>query len=722
MAMTSVELRAAAAAAALGLAASAAAQQTPAASGRQVSGVVVTARKPKIETLTDRTVYDVKSDLQSTSGTAVAVLQNVPSVEVDADGNVTLRGDSNVTILIDGKPSAQFAGSNAGLGLQELPAGDIERIEVLTNPPARFKTEGSAGVINIITKKRQRTGLSGQVQANYGDDGRFLASGNISYVAGKWTLTGGLYLRKDFRRRIVTDARTAVNPSTGVLETSRETLNEGLRRLYGQAKAGIEYRLAPKTTIGGSISHQEVQGPRDFFQTEEASLPDGTPVSSSNRVSVGKEWDKNVGEDVHLEQRLWRPDETLTLTFKRTATNEREHYGDYDTYLLPIAPPDLKHLNLTENIATDEASAEYDLPMSHGRELRLGYDFEADWYEFHDYGDTVSPLGSPPVPNPLVTFDFRYRQQIHAGYAEYDTNWRKWTLQSGVRAEETSFTTNLDVGGLASSRSYFRAYPSVHIERALPPYTTLVVSVARRMNRPDPGALNPFVDYQDIYNLRSGNPNLLPEDVWSYEAGARWSRKAWSAGATAYYRFSRDAVTDIIEPISGDAVLDTKTNLPKSKSGGVELTASGKPLRRLTFNLSGNLFHNQIDTTGLGLPGLRSTTGFNAKASLEWKPDGADTLQATFSRSDRRLTPQGYVAALQLVNFGYRRQITPSLAIVATLTDALKGQKFRRFVATPTLDDAYQRYQVGQVAWAGVVWTFGLTPKKKTPEIEYDQP
>jgi outer membrane receptor for ferrienterochelin and colicin len=693
-----------------------------AAPASQVQGVVVIARKPKVETLIDRTVYDVKTDLQSKTGTAVDVLQNVPSVEVDADGNVSLRGDPNVTILIDGKPSAQFAGGNAGLGLQELPASDIERIEVMTNPPAQYKAEGSAGVINIITRKSRPPGVAGVLQANYGDDGRYNASGNMTYASGPLTLTAGLSLRKDFRRRIITDARSAIDPASGQLEASRETLNEGLRRTYGQAKAGMDYALTPRTTVGASIRHQEAEGPRDFLQTDASATAAGVPLSASERVSQGYEWDKNAGEEAHLEQKLGRADETLTLSFKRTVTNERERYRLDDTHILPVSPPDEQHLHLTENLAVDEVSVEYARPMSHGRDLRLGYDFEDDRYQFHDFGDTVDPSTGGLIPNPLVTFDFRFHQQIHTGYGEVETPIGRGSAQAGLRLEQTRYTADLGLGAAASAKSYFRAYPSLHVEWPLTASAKLVFSAARRINRPDPGALNPFIDYQDIYNLRAGNADLLPEDVWSYEAGWQYDRKGVSASATGYYRFSRDAVTDIVRPVSGNVVLDTKTNLPKSRSGGLELTAAAPIIRGLTVNFSGNLFYNQIDATALGLPGLRSTVGFNAKASLEWRPTLADTFQATFSRSDRRLTPQGYIGAINLVNFGYRRQVTPGLAIIVTLSDAFNGQRSRRFVLSPVLDDAYQRYQVGQVAYVGFVYSFGGTKKGKPADIQFDQP
>ncbi len=146
--------------------------------------VVVTAQAPATQTLIDRKVYSISKDLQSNFGTAADVLNNIPSVTVDTDGNVNLRNDSNVTILIDGKPSTQFSGSTGGLSLQELSASDIDRIEIMTSPPASVKASGSAGVINIITKKHRQAGFSGDIRASAGEEGRFIAGADVAYNNG----------------------------------------------------------------------------------------------------------------------------------------------------------------------------------------------------------------------------------------------------------------------------------------------------------------------------------------------------------------------------------------------------------------------------------------------------------------------------------------------------------------------------------------------------------
>ena len=190
---------------------------------------------------------------------------------------------------------------------------------------------------------------------------------------------------------------------------------------------------------------------------------------------------------------------------------------------------------------------------------------------------------------------------------------------------------------------------------------------------------------------------------------------------TGYFRRNRNAVTDVTKVVSAEVVLITKANLPKDTSEGLEFTANGRVISALSYAVSGNLFHDQIDATALGTPGLKFTTGINLKASLDLHPTASDTAQISFSRSDRRLTPQGDVSAINLVNVGYKHQFRPDLSGIVTVSDIFNGQAFRRFADTTTLTDAYQREEVGRIAYIGIIYTFGAPKKNKPAGFEYDQ-
>jgi len=190
---------------------------------------------------------------------------------------------------------------------------------------------------------------------------------------------------------------------------------------------------------------------------------------------------------------------------------------------------------------------------------------------------------------------------------------------------------------------------------------------------------------------------------------------------TGYYRLNQDSVTDVTEYIGNGLSLTTKTNLPKNDSAGVELSANGHIVPTLSYGISSNLFYSQIDATALGIAGLQSTVGLNAKVKLDYRPTADDSAQITATRTDKRLTPQGYVSAINIVNFGYKRQLLSDLTAVITLSDAFDGQRYRRFAATPSFTEEYRRTVLGRVLYIGAVYSFGSTKKDKPSNFEYDQ-
>jgi outer membrane receptor protein involved in Fe transport len=709
-------------AALVALACAARAQAQPAApTPPAVSGVTVTAQRPVAQTLLDRKVYGVANDLQSTTGSAADVLNNVPSVAVDADGNISLRGDSNVTVLIDGKPSAQFSGASRGTSLLNLPASDIARVEVLTTPPAQYKAEGSAGVINIITKKTRKAGFSGSGQLSLGDKRRYVFGLDGAYNSGPLRLSGGIGLRQDFKRRFTDTDRVQIDPASGAPVASAEGINEQFLRRTPLVKASADYDLDSRRTVGATFNHRETTGHRYFDQQDESGPPGAASTSVSDRHSDGFEWNVSDDKGLSFQQKLGRPGETLDVGVQRSAYRERERYAYANTYPLPPADPTHDDLHLSLDLVKTEVSVDYDLPLAHEREWKLGYDLGDDHNAFDNMGHAIDPATGAPIVEPGVTSDFRYHQQINAAYLQYERPLGPWRLQTGVRLESSHVSFFEITGQVPGGWNGFAAYPSLHLERDLGDADKLMLGIARRVTRPDPEALNPFTDYQDTHNLRAGNPNLKPQDTWTYELGWQRSAHGRSFGLTGYYRFDRNAVTDVLEPVAADVVLATKENLPKSRSAGLEFNANGKLPAGFAYNLSGEAFWAQIDAQALGAAGLASTTGVNLKASLDWRPTSHDTAQISFSRTDRRLTPQGYVNAIDLVNLGYRRQLRSDLALVITVSDALNGQRLTRTVNSPALAETYVRHQVGRIAYAGLLYTFGAVKKDKAAAFDYDR-
>ena len=698
-----------------------AADAPPPAGTAPTQSVIVTAEKLVVETLIDRKVYSVTADVQNTFGTVSDVLSVIPSVDVDPDGVVSLRGDTNVLILIDGRPAAQFSGAAAGDNLQSMPAGEIERIEVITTPPAQFKADGAAGVINIITRRRRPEGLSGLVQGSLGSGGRSVVGANGSYSSGPLTASVTAGYRQDYRRRLIVSAVLAPDPLTAQLIDSKSSISERVRRAVPTLGLSAEYALNERESASASVSWFKRGGLRTYTQLNDSIDPSGVLTGSSRRRSTGHDPEVDYDQKLGFSRKLGRPGEELDLSLHRTTAHQREHYDYTNDSFIPPGATFYNNLGFHEGHVTTEFGADYSLPFSKTRALKLGYAFEQDDYQYAAAGYNVDPVTETQTIDTNITNDFRFRQQINSGYASYQTGLGAWHWLGGLRAELTRTDARQLTDNVSNGRSYLRIYPSLHVDRSLSDESTLSFGASRRVTRPDPGSLNPYVDYEYTPNLRAGNPDLRPQYTQSYEAGYGFESRGLSYGLTAYYRRNRDSVTDVTEYLANGLSLTTKTNLPKNDSAGLEFNANGHVVPQLALSLSGNLFYSQIDATALGVPGLRSTSGVNAKIKLDYHPTLANAAQVTVTRTDKRLTPQGYVSAINIANLGYKIQVQANLSAVMTVSDVFNGQRFRRFAATPAFTQEYRRTVWGRILYAGLLYNFGSSKKDKQPTFEYDQ-
>jgi outer membrane receptor protein involved in Fe transport len=631
-----------------------------------------------------------------------------------------LRGDTNVLILIDGKPSTQFSGSAAGDNLQSFPAADIERIEVLTTPPAQFKADGAAGVINIITRKKHQQGSSGSAQASLGSGGRYVSGANGSYNSGPLAASLSLGYRQDYRQRLIESMVTAKDPATGASSDSQSSINERVRRETPTVGSSVAYELNERQSLSGSVNWTDRGGLRTYTELNDSAGSSGALTGSSQRLSSGHDPEIDLDEKLGFSQKL-APGETLDFSLHRSTSHQHEHYDYTNDTFIPPAPTFYNNLDFHEDREITEFGADYALARSATRAVKAGYAFELDHYGFSNVGNNVDPVTGLQIIDPTLTNNFKFRQQINAAYASYQTSRGAWNWLGGLRAELTRTDARQLTDNISTPASYFRVYPSLHAERILTERSTLSFSGSYRVTRPEPGSLDAYVDHEYTPNLLAGNPNLKPQFTQSYELAYAFEGQGFSCSTTGYYRLNRNSVTGVTEYLGNGFTLTTTTNLPRNDSAGLEFTVNGRLFPKLTYNVSGNMFYNQIDATALGSTGLQSTTGLNAKVKLDFRPTVDDTAQLTVTRTDKRLTPQGYIAAINLVNLGYKRQLKTDLSAVATLSDIFDGQRFRRFATTPSFTQEYQRTVRGRILYLGLVYSFGTGNKEKQPSFEYDQ-
>jgi outer membrane receptor for ferrienterochelin and colicin len=683
--------------------------------------IVVKSEPLSVKTLIDRKVYSVTSDIQSSFGALSDILVNIPSVSVDADGNVSLRGDTNVLILVDGKPSAQFSGASAAENLQSFPAKDIERIEILTTPPPEFQAQGTAGIINVITRKRTAVGLTGSVQGSFGNGGRTVDGGNASYQSGPLTLTATAAYRHDFRDLVYQSDVIAPSPITGEVLDSKSSITEVLRRSVPTASLSATYEPNDRQSFTASATWHQRSSDRYFAQSEEASTAFDTLVSSSQANKARHDVATENDDSFRFTQKLSRPGEMLELAVSRWTQQFHEHYDYTDDPLFPPSEAVADDVSINQKYESTDIQADYTLPLSKTSILKMGCYFDQDDFHFGSLGNDVEMATGEQFPDPGNADDFKYRLQIYALYASYQATRGSWAWQSGLRAELTRNDTKLLNEDAAFTGSYLKIFPNLHVDYVLSDKSTLSLGASSRVTRPDADNLNPYIDREFTPNLHTGNPSLAPGYTQSYELGYVFEASKLTYSLTVYDRRNQDSRTSVSQYLGDGLTLSTPVNLPNNDASGLEMTANGSVGAKLTYSVSGDLVHSQIDANGLGIPGLRSTTGFNAKARLDYRLTIADSGELAATRTDRILTPQGYVGAINIVNVGYKHQFLSNLTAVATVSDMFNGQRYRQYWSSPGFTEYYLRETRGRIAYLGLVYSFGVKKDKK-PKFDFEKP
>lgn len=668
--------------------------------------ITVTGHRDTVQTSIDRRSYDVTRDLLATSGSIADALRNVPSVDVDLQGNVSLRGDPNVTIMIDGKPSGTFRGPGGAQALQALPASQIERIEVITNPSAAFAADGSAGIINLVTKRTRTNGLSGSVNARRGTRGRGTIGGSSSWKSGKLTLSADASLRRDPQYSKTIDQRSSLDPVSGDrISAHDEVVGNGAIQLWN-TRAGADYDVDSRTRLSAEIRYNSF----DYFfdNAEQRIISD--PLAGADRIidRAGRFGSTRHDSQGSATLRRSLPGNGHELTVN--VTRERIDATRTQDYLYAYPAPPLPG-SFASTLADDadtrtELKADYSRPMPGKAKLQLGYDLQID-DDLHRNSGSTGPTQALAAPDPAQNDLFGFEQTINAFYLTYERPIGKWTILPGLRLEEVNLDLRQHLTGSNFESDTFSAYPSLHIGYAPNADQQISLSYSRRVQRPTAQDLDPFRVSEDPFNLKMGNPALKPQITDSFEAGYQYKSGGTYYLATLYYRHSSKGITDVTTSLGSDVLLTTKENLSSSRNLGLELVATGHITSRLTYNISGNAYWTAIDSLVPGFVARRSALTASGKGNLTWQPAKRDLLQLNASRTGRKLLPQGYQEPMLLVNIGYRHKLTEKLGVLVTAQDALATYKARTVINTIALQDRSIDSGHTQAAFIGLIYAFG---------------
>ncbi|HLP18485.1 MAG TPA: TonB-dependent receptor [Bacteroidota bacterium] len=690
--------------------------------GVKLNEVTITSTKNTLTTAIDRKVYNVQQDVLSKSGTASDLLQNIPSVQVDLEGNVSLRGSTDVMILINGKKSA-LMGANRADVLQQMPASSIERIEVITNPSAKYKPDGTSGIINIVMKKEMGTGLNGTIAANAGNRSRYNANASFNYNPGTYNIFGSLSHRQDDRSSVSSDIRTQRDASS-IVSGYYDDRSRSFSRPSSQVAAlGAEYLFDESNSAGISGSYHY----RGFTRTDVSSklLRDQSQAITEQyeRVRFDPEYERESEMNAFYQHAFSGEDHTLRLEFKQSHQPEQEDNQYTNTYRIPAPVVQHDNTRVTNIEDQSEATAEYSYKIDEKNSIEAGYAGEFNARDMDYLGTYFDAQRSQFVIDAVKTNRFMYDETIHAAYVTYETGAGAFSVLGGLRAEQAFIKANLASRDSLLRNEYLYLYPTLHLGYRFSPTAELQLNYSRRAHRPEGDDLNPFPEYQDPRNVRAGNPHLRPELIHSVEFGCQLQNDNLSVIPSLFYRNAYDRLTSVTEALNDSTLLTTLHNLSSEQSAGIELVASGSISSVVSANLSVNSFYEQIDASNLGFSAKKSTWTWSGSMNCNITLPFALMLQLNSNYRSARLTPQGENRPSFVMNAGVRQDLFDErVSVVFTVSDIFNTLSRKNMLDTPWLSQASENHRDSQILYLGIAYHFGQ-PSKKTKEksLQYDE-
>jgi outer membrane receptor protein involved in Fe transport len=671
-----------------------------------VGEVVVTGQAPAVQTSIDRRSYSVAADLQAQSGSIGDALRNVPSVEVDVNGNVALRGDPNVTVLIDGKPSGLFRGEGKGQALQALPAERIERVEVITNPSAEFRADGTAGIINLVTKKAKGAGQTGSARLTVGTSERVFANASTGYNGANLSVAADLFFRHDPQKQASHDDRTQIDLATEAETASQiEGVGHAVVNLIG-GRASADYDLDADTRLNAEVRLQRFRFDFDILNQTRREDASGALVQVFDRSTDVEQRRFNRELTTGLRRKLNGEGHEASLSLSYEAIDYDRRRTGATVGRLPALPEAFDDQFTYNDYQQVQLKGDYVRPFVDGSKLKLGFDVQRDDNSQQNLGFR-GPTSPASIFHPALSSVFKFEQLLSQAYVTYERPLGEVTVLAGLRLEDARIDLTQVTLGRKDENNDFRAYPSLHLSWKASDTQTFTGSYSQRVQRPDPDFYNPFPFLIDPLTYRTGNPDLKPQQTRSYELGWQYRKSPTNYLATLYYRENDKVLSDVTRDIGGGVFEITRDNVAQTRAGGLELVANGRLSSTLTYNVSGNLYWNELDGSAQGLIDKRSTVTVSGRASLSWQVTPDDLIQVSGFANAKRLTAQGYVKPAGMLNIGYRHKYNDRISGLVTFQDVLDTFTLAEVVDTPTLRRRLRQTVDTRGVQIGIVWTLG---------------
>lgn len=689
---------------------------------KSLGAVTVSTKKPLIEQKTDRMVVNVDAAVTNVGANALEVLEKSPGVSVDNDGNIGLKGKQGVIILIDGRPS-YLSGADLATLLKNTNSSQLDQIEIMTNPPAKYDAAGNSGVINIKMKKNKQVGYNGSASLSY-TQGRYPKineSINMNYRKNKVNIFSNLShsYRENYQNLDI--QRYFKDKSTKeLLSYFDQQARMKMSNSSHYAKIGADYFASPKTTLGFSISG--FYNPERFKNKNTTDITDkyGMLVNQTNaRTNVKEIW-KNFSANVNFRRVLDSSGKEITVDLdyiRYRSTKDQSLINSYfDQYGDPTDPSDTLTGDLPQNIYIYSAKADYTHPLKNGDKFEAG--IKSSYVKTDNDADYFNMMGGMPVIDSSITNSFVYTENINAAYVNLTKQFsKKFSAQLGLRVENTiadgksngyaydGSTDKFITADTSFRRTYTQLFPTAYFTYKASEKHQFNINYGRRVNRPNYADLNPFIFYLDKYTFQQGNPNLKPQ--FSHNIELRHTYKGFLTTTLNYSR-TTDIIQEVLEQIEDEnKTFVKKSNIAKQQQFGLSVNAYKQLTKWWSGNIWANVYNNKftgiINDTTVSL----SAATFETNISNQFKFEKGWSAEISGFYRTGGLDDVFLLKPFGLVNFGISKQVLKNKGTIRlNVRDAFFTQKIKGDVKYSNLDVHFQNQRDSRSINLGFTYRF----------------